>query len=69
MKHEILSWNTFTLIKKIVFGERRYLVKFNNIKGTDMQLEKTPINDHLLVSKNFVSWIVSYVYKQKCRAE
>ena len=43
MKHEILSQNTFTLVlkfhcvrfssmKKIVFAEKRYLVKFNSIK-------------------------------------
>ena len=44
MKHEILSWNTFTLIssilcvcfssiKKIMFTEKRYRVKFNSIKN------------------------------------
>ena len=38
MKHEILSWNTFTLL----------------FKGTDMQIEKALINDHLRVSE--VSW-------------
>ena len=42
MKHEILSWNTFFLVptfiahvshqQKIAFTEKRYCVKFNNIK-------------------------------------
>ena len=50
MKHEIPSWNTFTLvfkfcclrfssIKKIVFTKKRYRVKFNR-KGIAQKIQK-----------------------------